>query len=166
MSHGTQEFTFNFDGNQILNSPQGIFASTSNKKAPGAGDLYQRSGATWSLVLDSINNEMTVGNLGGTTYAAHGGEGVNMVVLEDSSGTMTQIATIVSAIPAAPGGWGLGEATYGYLFDLLGASAAIGVATSITFRLCQLLFSLLGGLFLLAPGSRADLKEVRDAAEK
>ena len=70
------------------------------------------------------------------------------------------VATIVSAIPAAPGGWGLGEATYGYLFDLLGASAAIGVATSITFRLCQLCFSLLGGLFMLAPSRRVHLADV------
>lgn len=75
------------------------------------------------------------------------------------------VATIVSAIPAAPGGWGLGEATYGYLFTLLGASAAIGVATSITFRLCQLLFSLLGGLFLLGPGGRTRLEEARHATE-
>jgi hypothetical protein len=76
------------------------------------------------------------------------------------------VATIVSAIPAAPGGWGLGEATYGYLFDLLGASAAIGVATSITFRLCQLLFSLLGGLFLLGPGGRVRLEQARHAVEE
>jgi glycosyltransferase 2 family protein len=71
------------------------------------------------------------------------------------------VATIVSALPVAPGGWGVGEATYSYLFELLGASAAVGLATSITFRLCQILLGLAGGLFLFVPGSRVRISEAK-----
>lgn len=72
------------------------------------------------------------------------------------------VATIVSALPVAPGGWGVGEAAYSYLFSLLGASAAIGLATSISFRLLQMSLSLAAGLFLFAPGSArmADMKHL------
>ena len=71
------------------------------------------------------------------------------------------IANTVSSLPISPGGWGLGEAAYGYLFQEMGYLATIGVAVSITFRLCMTALGLLGGLFLLVPGSRAELEEVR-----
>jgi uncharacterized protein (TIRG00374 family) len=73
---------------------------------------------------------------------------------------LVPIANIVSSIPIAPSGWGVGEAVYIYLFTLIGASASLGVAVSVSFRLCQLLLGLLGGLFLLAPGARAELGEL------
>jgi len=73
---------------------------------------------------------------------------------------LVPIANIVSSIPIAPSGWGVGEAVYIYLFTLVGASASLGVAVSVSFRLCQLLLGLLGGLFLLAPGARAELDEL------
>ena len=76
------------------------------------------------------------------------------------------VANIVSSIPISPSGWGVGEAIYIYLFELVGASASLGVAVSVSFRLCQLLLGLLGGLFLLAPGARAELVELEaDVAE-
>jgi uncharacterized membrane protein YbhN (UPF0104 family) len=73
------------------------------------------------------------------------------------------VATIVSALPIAPGGWGVREAAYSSLFAMLGASAAIGLATSISFGLLQMAISLAAGLFLFAPGSArlADLRELR-----
>jgi uncharacterized membrane protein YbhN (UPF0104 family) len=74
------------------------------------------------------------------------------------------VATIVSALPIAPGGWGLGEADYSYLFALLGASAAVGLATSISSRLLQMLISLIAGLFLFVPGS-ARLSEMKDLSK-
>lgn len=70
------------------------------------------------------------------------------------------VANIISSLPLAPGGWGLGEAAYGFLFQEVGASAALGVAVSVTFRLCQLAFGLVGGGFLLMPGSKAEVREV------
>ena len=77
------------------------------------------------------------------------------------------IANIVSALPLAPGGWGIGEAVYKYLFELAReGSGTLGVAVSVTFRLAQLSLGLLGGLFLLLPGAKVDLAEVeREAAE-
>lgn len=76
------------------------------------------------------------------------------------------VATIVSALPIAPGGWGWGEAVYSSLFAMLGASAAIGLATSISFRLLQMAISLVAGLFLFAPGSArlSDMKRMSQSA--
>jgi uncharacterized protein (TIRG00374 family) len=70
------------------------------------------------------------------------------------------IANIISSIPVLPGGWGFGELAYLKLFELIGASGAQGTAVSITFRLCQLLLSLMGGLFLLAPGAQVKLDDL------
>lgn len=77
------------------------------------------------------------------------------------------VANILSALPLAPGGWGLGEAIYKYLFNLAEeGSGTLGVAVSVTFRLAQLALGLVGGLFLLLPGARVDLSEVeREAAQ-
>lgn len=75
---------------------------------------------------------------------------------------LVPIANIVSSVPIMPGGWGVGEAIYIYLFTLIGASASLGVAVSVSFRLCQVLLSLMGGMFLLAPGARAELDDLEE----
>ena len=69
------------------------------------------------------------------------------------------VANIVSSIPLAPGGWGVGEYIYGSLFEIVGAAATLGVAVSIVFRLIQLGFGLVGGLFLLLPGAREAVRQ-------
>lgn len=74
---------------------------------------------------------------------------------------LVPVANLVSAVPLAPGGWGIGELAYSGLFRMIGASAAMGVAVSVSFRLSQLVQSLLGGIFLLLPGSRTELREAR-----
>jgi uncharacterized protein (TIRG00374 family) len=73
------------------------------------------------------------------------------------------IANTVSSIPVAPGGWGVGEALYGYLFHLLGAPTALGIAVSVSYRLLNTALGLAGGVFLLpwVPGAR----EVRTQME-
>jgi glycosyltransferase 2 family protein len=70
------------------------------------------------------------------------------------------LTNMASAIPTGPAGLGIGEAAYAYLFQLLGVSAALGVAVSLGFRVCQLTLSIIGGLFLLTPKRRAELKAV------
>lgn len=70
------------------------------------------------------------------------------------------VGNIVSAIPVAPGGWGVGEAVYVFLFEMVGASPTIGFAVSVTFRLCLMVLGLFGGLFLLMPGGRAELAQI------
>ncbi len=66
------------------------------------------------------------------------------------------IANTVSSVPIAPGGWGVGEALYGYLFHLLGAPTALGIAVSVSYRLLNTGLGLAGGIFLLpgVPGAR------------
>ncbi len=75
---------------------------------------------------------------------------------------LVPVANIVSALPVAPGGWGVGEAVFKFLFEMIGASGVMGVAISVTFRLCQLTFGFIGGIFMLLPSSKA---EVREAAQ-
>ncbi|MEZ5976799.1 MAG: lysylphosphatidylglycerol synthase transmembrane domain-containing protein [Planctomycetota bacterium] len=74
------------------------------------------------------------------------------------------VANMVSSIPITPSGWGLGEAVYGYLFNMIGASASLGVAVSVGFRLCQLILGLAGGLYLLAPGARSTARAAEASA--
>jgi uncharacterized membrane protein YbhN (UPF0104 family) len=64
------------------------------------------------------------------------------------------IANVVSSLPLSPGGWGLGEGTFGYLFHVLGASSTLGVAVSITYRLLITAMNMSGGIFLLLPGGK------------
>ena len=81
---------------------------------------------------------------------------------------VVSVGNTVSALPIAPGGWGVGEAAYGYLYTRLGAAATLGVATSVGYRLCNMVIGLLGGVFLLRPGARderARIEQLRHAAE-
>jgi hypothetical protein len=70
---------------------------------------------------------------------------------------VVSVGNTISAVPVAPGGWGVGEASFAYLFELLGAEPALGVATSVTFRLLMMAIGLAGGLFLLVGSSRAEI---------
>jgi uncharacterized membrane protein YbhN (UPF0104 family) len=74
------------------------------------------------------------------------------------------VANIASSLPIAPGGWGVGEAAFGFLFAMVGASATIGIAVSVTYRLCMMTLGLCGGLFLLLPGSRIKLSQIEELA--
>jgi uncharacterized protein (TIRG00374 family) len=74
------------------------------------------------------------------------------------------IANIAAAVPLFPGGWGIGEFAYRLLFELIGEPPALGVAVSAAFRLCQVVLSLFGGLFLLAPKNRAELDRIEATA--
>lgn len=77
------------------------------------------------------------------------------------------IANTVSSVPVAPGGWGVGEALYGYLFHLLGAPTALGIAVSVSYRLLNTGLGLAGGIFLLpfVPGAREARAEMQTGDE-
>ena len=62
------------------------------------------------------------------------------------------VASAVSAIPLAPGGWGVGEAAYAAMFSMLGSGQAVGYAVSVSYRLCQTGVSLLCGFALWRGG--------------
>ncbi|MDP6963310.1 MAG: lysylphosphatidylglycerol synthase transmembrane domain-containing protein [Planctomycetota bacterium] len=60
-----------------------------------------------------------------------------------------------SSVPIAPAGWGIGEQLYGWFFQRFGDTLAIGVATSILFRLItQIGFGLVGGLIWVGSTDR------------
>lgn len=73
------------------------------------------------------------------------------------------VANTVSSLPIAPGGWGLGEAAYSKLFPILGASATLGVATSVTYRLCNAALGIAGGVFLLLPGGNSAREQLAES---
>lgn len=76
------------------------------------------------------------------------------------------IATVVNTLTAVPislGGLGVGEVLSGTLFAWAGDSYTLGVATSVTFRICLALLGLAGGLVLLAPGGRQMRSEFQEA---
>jgi uncharacterized membrane protein YbhN (UPF0104 family) len=72
---------------------------------------------------------------------------------------LVPVANLISAIPLAPGGWGVGELAFQGLFQMIHASPALGVAVSVTFRLSQLAIGLIGGVFLLFPSTRSELRD-------
>jgi uncharacterized membrane protein YbhN (UPF0104 family) len=76
------------------------------------------------------------------------------------------VASVVTSLPLSPGGWGVGEAAYGKLFELMGSSLAMGVAVSVTYRLCNVALSLVGGLCLLLPGARVTRQEVLELEQE
>lgn len=67
--------------------------------------------------------------------------------------TVMAISNTLAAVPISPGGLGVGEVMFGSLAELLGSTYAIGVSTSLLYRLCLYGMSLLGGLVMLLPGS-------------
>lgn len=82
---------------------------------------------------------------------------------------------LISALPLAPNGWGVGELSFGYLFAAYGAAFSSahsgdtalfytqGVALSVLFRLLLVLWSLPGGLFWLAWRSPEDISHAWQA---
>ncbi len=82
------------------------------------------------------------------------------------------IINVVSAVPIAPNGWGVGEALYKTLFASYGGAyvegvanpgvvmGTRGVALSVLFRLHMTLWSLLGGIFVLLERDRVTRADV------
>lgn len=65
----------------------------------------------------------------------------------------TAIANTISGLPISPGGLGVGEHLFGALAAIFGSTYAMGVATSLMFRVGLYGLSLTGGLVLLLPDS-------------
>jgi len=87
---------------------------------------------------------------------------------------LVPVINIVSSIPVAPNGWGIGEALFGNLFSLYGAGylehvaspelvmRTRAVALSILFRSQTMVWSLLGGFFMLMErGKRPEPGEIK-----
>ena len=90
------------------------------------------------------------------------------------------VINIVTALPIAPNGWGLGEMLYKNLFGtyggtyIVGVPAAVGsetmgtrgVAVSVLYRLHLILWSLLGGLFVLFEKDKVTRADIEREVEQ
>ena len=110
---------------------------------------------TIAIVLSTFNHM----GIAGAIFALGDAFGASLSPLEYLG--LTAIANVISSLPLAPGGWGVGEVAFGYLFHLLGLPATLGVAVSVTYRLLTMALGVVGGVFLLLPGG----KEVRHELE-
>ncbi|MBI5853508.1 MAG: flippase-like domain-containing protein [Planctomycetes bacterium] len=124
------------------------------------------------VVLGALNHVITVASF----FCM--GEALRIGVPPLEYFVLVPIALIGSAVPIAPNGWGVGEALFGKLF---GTYAAVhvgpgvpdpeavmrtrGIALSVLYRLHTTLWSLVGGVMLLADRhrlTRAELDAARD----
>ncbi len=134
------------------------------QKLDAAAKVYARHPLQIGLAVGlSVVNHLA------NTAAAHGvalAFGSDITFLEMLS--VASVANTLSSVPLAPGGWGVGEAIFGTLFKMLGRPATLGVATSVTYRLCYMGLGVTGGLTLFLPGGRQvreDVRETRVALE-
>lgn len=66
------------------------------------------------------------------------------------------LASLISAVPLLPGGWGVGEVAYAWLLAPFGVAPTEAVGLSVVLRLAMLLVGLPGGLlWMLARGAPA-----------
>lgn len=99
----------------------------------------------------SLGNHLCVGL--GVYAVAHGvGDQVDYFGCLAASA----VANSISAIPLAPGGWGVGEAAYAAMFSLLGSSESVGYAVSVATRLCMTGVSLVSGCAIWRSGGMSD----------
>lgn len=63
--------------------------------------------------------------------------------------SVVPIIMIISSLPIAPAGWGVGETAFVYFFAAAAVSGADATALSFTYRLTSMLVSLLGGVFFV-----------------
>jgi len=74
---------------------------------------------------------------------------------------LAPLALIAQSLPLTPGGVGVGEAAFVSFFKAAGVASAAALALSLSYRMVQLLVSLVGGLLLLSrhepPVSRSEM---------
>ncbi|RKY21395.1 MAG: hypothetical protein DRQ55_04480 [Planctomycetota bacterium] len=63
--------------------------------------------------------------------------------------SVVPIIMIISALPIAPAGWGVGEVAFVHFFGTVGIVDVDSTALSFTYRLTAMLVSLLGGIFFV-----------------
>ncbi len=132
---GTLEGQLYFDANGFTTDGSGFtYAATSNREAPGAGDLWQRDQAGWRPVLDTRDNELVATAHGGEVYAAHGSlQGWTTIQARPAGGSFAQVATIDSAVPTAIASYG-GEVWIGTTgHDARGGAAKLHHGVGATF---------------------------------
>ena len=91
------------------------------------------------------------------------GRGFGDALGYDSYVGIVSVGNVVTSLPISPGGWGVGEWAYRELFELAGSAGSVGVAVSVSYRLCTVVLGLAGGLFLLTRGAPAVREGLREA---
>jgi uncharacterized protein (TIRG00374 family) len=119
------------------------------------------------LLAGSLNHVVTIASF----YLMGTALGVDLPPLDYFA--LIPVILIVSAVPIAPNGWGVGEALFGTLFGKFGAihlqglvpdpeqvMRTRGVALSVLYRLHTTLWSLVGGAMVLLDKDRVTRREV------
>jgi uncharacterized membrane protein YbhN (UPF0104 family) len=73
--------------------------------------------------------------------------------------SLIPIIMIISSLPLAPAGIGVGEAAFSYFYGLVGVAGPEATALSLTYRFTTIVISLFGGLLLLT-GRRGEFATV------
>ena len=76
----------------------------------------------------------------GSAYAL--GHGFGDALGYSSYVGIVSVGNVISSLPISPGGWGVGELAYRELFELAGSPGSIGVAVSVSYRLCTVVLGL------------------------
>lgn len=125
--------------------------------------------AVW-LVLGMVNHAVSVSGV------VMFGQSIGVGIPVHEYFVLVPVITIISSIPIAPAGWGIGEALFAKLFGEYGAvylagtpnaelvMSTRGIALSILFRVMMTAFSLLGGLVLLFEKQRLNKQEIQEQA--
>lgn len=149
------------------------------KKLPGSGTL-QRLDEAFLLYRD---RKVELARAVGLSVVSHAFNIFSIYVMGTDLGVdrsaglegqplVTYLATvpiilIASSVPLLPGGWGLGELMFGYFFRTVGVrNLGLSVGLSVLSRASMLLWSLLGGVFLVfhREEAREALHETEDVA--
>lgn len=131
---------------------------------------HKKGIAAW-LVLGILNHTVSVS---GVVMFGHA---VGVGIPSNEYFVLVPVIIIVSAIPIAPNGWGIGEALYAKLFGEYGAvyladtpnaqlvMSTRGIAVSILFRIVFTALSLVGGLVLMFEKHRLSRREIQQQAK-
>lgn len=83
---------------------------------------------------------------------------------------LVPVANLFTAVPLVPGGWGIGELAFAWLFGQVGIAPTEAVGLSVVYRLSALVVSLPGGLLWLfwpgRPSKETILHEVEEATQQ
>ena len=120
----------------------------------------------WSVFFSALSHGANVGSvcLMGLDLGVDNAAGMVGTPIVTYFATVPVIL-IISSVPVLPGGWGVGELMYGYFFRAVGVrNLSLSVGLSVLTRASMLLYSLLGGVFLLFERreTREALQEAKD----
>ncbi|MBL8842383.1 MAG: flippase-like domain-containing protein [Planctomycetes bacterium] len=128
------------------------------KKLDRAALLYRDAG--WQVAYSVVASFAVHGMILWSFCVLGGALGIKISALDYFS--LAPLALIAQSLPLTPGGVGVGEAAFMYFFAPAGVARASAIALSVSYRLVQLLVSLVGGVLLLVkhepPVSKAEME--------